>query len=325
VIESQPRLGTDDPWPALPWRDWAPTVSTLHMWTQIVGKVRLALAPPLNHWWHVPLYIDGRGFTTSAIPYRQCEFQVDFDFVDHRLLVTDTDGGSFAMPLEPKSVARFYRDFMDGLRDLGIEVRILPRPVEVADAIPFETDEQHAAYDPAHAALLWHAFVQADRVMKTFKTGFVGKASPVHLFWGSFDLATTRYSGRTAPLHPGGTPNCPAWVMEEAYSREEHSVGWWPAIEPPGPAFYAYVYPEPDGFRSASIRPAGAVFDHRYGEMLLPHDVVRTSTDPEAAVLEFFQTTYDAGADLAGWDRAILEPASLPGRPARGPWSVVRR
>jgi uncharacterized protein DUF5996 len=325
VIESQPRPDTDDPWPALPWRDWAPTVATLHMWTQIVGKVRLALAPPLNHWWHVPLYIDGRGFTTSAIPYRQREFQVDFDFVDHRLLVTDTDGGSFAMPLEPKSVARFYREFMDGLRDLGIDVRIRPRPVEVADAIPFETDEQHASYDPAHAALLWHAFVQADRVMKTFKTGFVGKASPVHLFWGSFDLATTRYSGRTAPLHPGGTPNCPAWVMEEAYSREEHSVGWWPAIDPPGPAFYAYVYPEPDGFKSASIRPAGAVFDHRYGEMLLPHDVVRASADPEAAVLEFFQTTYDAGADLAGWDRALLEPATLPGRPARGPWSVLRR
>jgi hypothetical protein len=295
------------------------------MWTQIVGKVRLALAPPLNHWWHVPLYIVGRGFSTSPIPYRQREFQVDFDFVDHRLVVTDTDGGSFAMPLEPKSVARFYRDFMDGLRGMGIDVRIWPRPVEVADAIPFESDEQHASYDPGHAALLWRAFVQADRVMKTFKTGFVGKASPVHLFWGSFDLATTRYSGRTAPLHPGGVPNCPTWVMQEAYSREEHSVGWWPSTEPPGPAFYAYVYPEPDGFRSAPIRPDGASFDPRYGEMLLPHDVVRAAADPEAAVLEFFQSTYDAGADLAGWDRALLEPATLPGRPARGPWSVVRR
>jgi hypothetical protein len=325
MIGSQARTDTGGQWPTLPWRDWAPTVSTLHMWTQIVGKVRMALAPPLNHWWHVPLYIDGRGFTTSAIPYGQREFQVAFDFVDHRLLVADTDGGAFAMALEPKSVARFYREFMDGLRSLGIDVRIWPRPVEVADAIPFEADEQHASYDPGHATLLWGAFRQADRVMKTFKTGFVGKASPVHLFWGGFDLATTRYSGRPAPLHPGGIPNCATWVMQEAYSREEHSVGWWPATEPPGPAFYAYVYPEPDGFRAATIGPEGAAFDPRYGEMLLPHDVVRATSDPEATVLEFFQSTYDAGADLARWDRSLLEPPRLPARPPREPWSVVRR
>lgn len=197
--------------------------------------------------------------------------------------------------------------------------------MEVADAIPFEADEQHASYDPEHAAMLWRAFLQADRLMKAFKTGFVGKASPVHLFWGSFDLATTRYSGRPAPLHPGGVPNCPTWVMQEAYSREEHSVGWWPSIEPPGPAFYAYVYPEPEGFRSAPIRPEGAVFDPRYGEMLLPHDVVQASADPDATVLEFFQSTYDAGADLAHWDRAILEPSAPADRPPRHPWSVVRR
>jgi hypothetical protein len=325
MIGSRARPHTGGQWPALPWRDWAPTVSTLHMWTQIVGKVRMALAPPLNHWWHVPLYIDTRGFTTSTIPYGQRDFQVDFDFVDHRLLITDTDGGAFTMPLEPKSVARFYREFMDGLRNLGIDVRIWPQPVEVADAIPFEADEQHASYDPGHAASLWRAFVQADRVMRTFRTGFVGKASPVHLFWGSFDIATTRYSGRPAPRHPGGTPNCPAWVMEESYSREEHSVGWWPSTEPPGPAFYAYVYPEPEGFRAAPIRPEGAVFDPRYGEMLLPHDLVRASPDPEATVLEFFQTTYEAGADLARWDRSILEPPTPPERPPREPWSVVRR
>jgi hypothetical protein len=325
MIESQARADTDGQWPVLPWRDWAPTVSTLHMWTQIVGKVRMALAPPLNHWWHVPLYIDARGFTTTAIPYGKRDFQVDFDFVDHRLVVTDTNGGTFTMPLEPKSVARFYREFMDGLQSLGIDVRIRPRPVEVADAIPFEADEQHASYDPDHAALLWRAFLQADRVMKAFKTGFVGKASPVHLFWGSFDLATTRYSGRPAPLHPGGVPNCPTWVMQEAYSREEHSVGWWPSTEPPGPAFYAYVYPEPDGFRSAPIRPEGAVFDARNGEMLLPHEFVRASPDPEATVLEFFQSTYDAGADLARWDRSILEPSTPLERPPREPWSIVRR
>jgi hypothetical protein len=324
MIESQARTDTHEPWPDLPWRDWAPTVSTLHMWLQIVGKVRMALAPPLNHWWHVPLYVGARGFTTTAIPYGDGEFQVDFDLVDHRLLVADSKGSVFEMPLEPRSVARFYREFMDGLRSLGIDVRIWPRPVEVADAIPFEEDEQHAAYDPNHANLLWRGFVQADRVMKTFKTGFVGKASPVHLFWGGIDLATTRYSGRPAPLHPGGAPNCPTWVMEEAYSREEHSVGWWPSLEAPGPAFYAYMYPEPDGFKIAPVRPGGASFDGRFGEFLLPYDVVRAAADPDAAVLEFFQTTYEAGAELAGWDRSTLEPATPPERPPLRAWSVVR-
>jgi hypothetical protein len=283
----------------------------------------MALAPPLNHWWHVPLYVSSRGLTTSPIPYGAREFEVDFDFLDHRLDVTDSSGGSFTMPLAPQSVADFYRQFMAGLRGLGIEVRIWTRPVEVAEAIPFESDDQHASYDPRLAHTFWRGLLQADRVIKTFRSGFVGKASPVHFFWGSFDLATTRFSGRPAPLHPGGVPNCPTWVMQEAYSREEHSVGWWPSSEGPGPVFYAYVYPEPEGFRTAPVRPSAASFDPRFGEFLLPYDAVREAADPDAAVLEFFQSTYEAGANLAGWDRASLEPASPLVRPPDRPWSTI--
>jgi uncharacterized protein DUF5996 len=314
---------TGTAWPELPWREWSPTLSTLHMWTQIVGKVRMALAPPLNHWWHVTLYVTSRGLTTSAIPYGSRHFQVDFDFIDHRLRVTDSRGGAFTMALEPRSVARFYGEFMAGLRGLDIDVRIWTRPVEVAEAIPFEADEQHASYDPGHADLIWRGLLQADRVLRSFQTGFVGKASPVHFFWGSFDLATTRFSGRPAPLHPGGVPNCPTWVMEEAYSREETSVGWWPSSDAPGPVFYAYTYPEPQGYRSAPIGAAGAVFDERFGEFMLPYDVVRRAADPDAAALEFLQTTYEAGADLGGWDRRGLEPAVRPDRPPERPWSTL--
>ena len=242
-------------WPDLPWHDWEPTLSTLHMWLQIVGKVRLALAPPLNHWWHVPLYVTARGLTTSPIPYGDGEFQVDFDFVEHRLCVTDADRAPFTMALEPRSVARFYREFLAGLRSRGVDVAIWPHPVEVADAIPFEQDERHAAYDPAHAELLWRALVQVDRVLKRYQTGFVGKASPVHLFWGGFDLATTRYSGRPAPRHPGGVPNCPDWVMEEAESHQNVTAGWWP-LSDAGPAFYSYAYPEPKRLPGCR-RPSG--------------------------------------------------------------------
>jgi hypothetical protein len=316
---------TEDVWPELPWREWAATITTLHMWTQIVGKVRMAFAPPLNHWWHVPLYVSSRGLTTSPIPYGRRQFEVDFDFVDHRLEVTDTGGHSFSMPLEATSVARFYRRFMEGLRSLGIEVRITTKPVEVADAIPFESDEQHASYDPGEAQLFWRGLLQADRVMKAFQTGFVGKASPVHFFWGSFDLAASRYSGRPAPLHPGGTPNCPDWVMEEAYSREESSSGWWARSEAPGPSFYSYTYPEPEGFRSTPVRPVGAFFDGSLGIFVLPYDAVRSIADPDAAVQEFFQTTYEAGADLGGWDRSTLEPTVRPDRPPTRAWSTLRR
>jgi len=309
-------------WPDLPWRDWEPTISTLHRWVQIVGKVRLALAPPLNHWWHIALYVSARGLTTSAIPYKRRSFQVDFDFIEHRLRAAVNDGGVFTIPLEPKSVATFYREFMAGLRDQGIEVRISTTPNEVVDATPFEVDDGHASYDPGHAQLFWRGLRQADRVMKAFQSGFIGKASPVHLFWGSFDLAASRYSGRPATGHPGAAPNCPDWVMEEAYSHEESAIGWWPQVEAPGPAFYAYTYPEPQGYRSGSVRPGDAYFDARLGEFLLPYDAVRSAADPDAAVLEFLQSTYDVGADLAGWDRSALEPTEPPERPPRRPWST---
>jgi Family of unknown function (DUF5996) len=323
VIQSQIVVAADERWPELPWSEWEPTIATLHMWVQIVGKVRMALAPPLNHWWHVPLYASARGLTTSAIPSGSRHLQVDFDFIDHRVQASTSDGGSFTMALEPKSVAQFYREFMAGLGGLAIEVRVWPYPVEVADAIPFETDEQHASYDPSHAHAFWRGLLQADRVMKTFQTGFVGKASPVHFFWGSFDLAATRFSGRPAPLHPGGAPNCADWVMEEAYSREESSIGWWPPSEPPGPAFYAYTYPEPDRYRSAAVRPSEAFFDAALGLYMLPYDAVRKASDPDATVRDFFQSTYDAGADLGGWDRSVLEPSVRPDRPARRPWSTM--
>ena len=316
---------TQEAWPELPWRDWAPSISTLHMWAQIVGKVRMALAPPLNHWWHIPLYVTSRGLTTSPIPYRRRVFQVDLDFLDHRLRVADDGDRSFSMALEPMSVASFYREFMGRLRGMGIDVRIWPRPVEVADAIPFDRDEQHASYDRDHALALWRGLLRADVAMKTFQTGFVGKSSPVHLFWGSLDLASTRFSGRPAPRHPGGAPNCPDWVMEEAYSREESSIGWWPADPENGPVFYAYTYPEPPGYAAAAVQPAGATYDARFREFILPYDAVRASEDPDAAVLEFFQSAYVAGADLGGWDRAILEPPVDPDRPPTRPWSLLDR
>jgi hypothetical protein len=288
-----------------------------------VGKVRLALAPPVNHWWHVPLYVTARGLTTSPIPYGDRDFQVDFDFVEHRLVVSDGDPGAFTMALEPRSVARFYVEFMAGLRSRGVDVAIWPHPVEVAEAIPFDEDERHASYDLHHAQQLHRALLHVDRVLKAFQTGFVGKSSPVHFFWGGFDLATTRFSGRPAPRHPGGVPNCPDWVMEESESHQNVTVGWWP-LSDAGPAFYAYAYPNPEGFREASVHPADAFFDERFGEFLLPYDAVRTAVDPDAAALEFLESVYLAGATLGGWDRPSLEPAELPSRPPRRPWSLGR-
>jgi hypothetical protein len=315
---------TNAAWPELPWRDWEATLATLHLWTQIAGKIRLALSPPLNHWWHIVLYVSARGLTTSPIPYGDRHFQIDFDFIDHRLLVADSEGRTFEQRLEPKSVALFYRELMEGLERLDIEVRISPKPMEVADAIPFDVDEQHATYIPEHATAFWQGLVQADRVIKAFQTGFVGKVSPVHFFWGGFDLATSRYSGEPAPRHPGGVVNCPDWVMEEAYCYEEAAMGWWPLNETFGPAFYAYTYPEPAGYRAALVRPAGAFFDPGLGEFIVPYDAVRRAPDPDAAALAFLESTYAAGADLAGWDRRALEPAVLPGRPPTRSWSSSR-
>ena len=310
-----PSVGSAGRWPELPWQDWEPTISTLHMWAQIVGKIRLALTPPINHWWHVPLYVSARGLTTTAIPYDDSVLQLEFDFVDHRLVVTDGQPGTFAMELAPRSVADFYRELMAGLRGRGIEVKIRPRPVEVVRAIPFEEDELHHEYDSVHAERFWRGLVQADRVLKVFRSRFVGKASPVHFFWGGFDLAATRFSGRPAPAHPGGIPNCPDSVMIEAYSHQLWSAGWWPLSEAPGPAFYAYAYPEPEGFRRASVQPADAFYDPVLREYLLPYDAVRDTARPDTAVLEFLQSTYEAAADLGGWDRQALEITERPALP----------
>lgn len=290
------------------------------MWLQIIGKVRLELAPPLNHWWHVPLYVTPRGLTTSLIPYQRRAFQVDVDFLDHRLVVVDGSAAPFSLALEPKSVAAFYREFMDGLRSRGIEVSIWPHPVEITDAIPFDVDEQHASYDPEHVQLLWRSFVQAERVLQDFRTGFIGKASPAHLFWGGFDLATTRFSGRPAPLHGGGIPNCADWVMQEAESHENFCVGLWP-IAATGPTFYAYIYPEPAGFKLAEVGPSAASYSDGNGEFLLPYDAVRGSADPDASLREFLQSTYEAAANLGGWDRVALEPVEQPRRHPTQAWS----
>lgn len=308
-------------WPELPWHEWEPTISTLHMWTQIVGKIRLALASPINHWWHIPLSLTARGLSTALIPHAGSAFKVDFDFVDHRLVVTDDGADAFVIKLRSQSVAAFYRELMGGLRERGIKVRIWPRPVEVATAIPFAQDEVHASYEPRHAELFWRGLVQADRVLEKFRTRFIGKASPVGFYWGSFDLSSTRFSGRLAPKHRGGVTNCPDWVMVEAYSHELTNSGWWPLSDPPGPSFFAYTYPEPDGYRDVPMR-TGA-FDSRWGEYLLPYDAVRDLADPDAAVLEFLQSTYEAAADLAAWDRARLEASDRPTRPPHRPWSTI--
>ena len=298
---------TDD-WPALPLDSWRDTYATLHMWTQIVGKTRLALAPMENHWWQVVLYVTARGLTTSPMPSGPGALEVEFDFLDHQLYVRDSRGAARAIPLVPRPVADFYAAYMDTLRSLGHAVRIRPVPVEVETAIPFAEDREHASYDPDAAQRWWRIVARTDRVLKRFRGGFLGKASPVHFFWGSFDLATTRFSGRRAPRHPGGAPNCPDRVMVEAYSHECSSCGFWPgggAIAEP--AFYAYAYPEPDGYRDRRLRPAGAFYDRDVREFILPYEAVRRAAAPDAALLEFLQSAYEAAADLGRWDRAALE------------------
>lgn len=297
-----------DAWPALPYDAWKDTLATLHMWTQIVGKIRLTQTPWMNHAWHVPLYVTARGLGTSPIPWRDLVFELDFDFIDHLLRIGVSDGRTRTVLLEPRSVADFYRDLFRQLDELGLQVRIEARPNEVPMAIPFDQDEQHAAYDPDYANRFWRVLVQADRVFKQFRAGFIGKASPVHFFWGSFDLATTRFSGARAPAHPGGVPNCPDWVTREAYSHEVSSCGFWPGNDAaPAPLFYSYAYPQPAGFAQAPVRPAEARFDAAFGEFVLPYDAVRLAASPDAALLEFLQSTYEAAATLAHWNRQELE------------------
>jgi hypothetical protein len=294
---------------AAPSGDWADTIATLHMWTQIVGKIRMTQMPALNHWWHVPLYVSPRGLTTGPMPYDERLFQLDFDFLNHRLAAEDSDGGSFAIELRPMSVAAFYRAVMDGLASLAIDITIRTTPVEVDVAIPFEQDEAHATYDPAQVRAFWQGLMTAHRLLTRFRAGFIGKASPVHFFWGGFDLAVTRFCGRSAPRHPGGIPNCPDWVMHEAYSHEVSSAGWWPSSLELGPSFYSYMYPQPPGFPRSRVMPDRATFSPDLGLFVLRETDLEELEDPEAAVLAFLESTYAAGADLARWDRARLEAA----------------
>jgi hypothetical protein len=298
----------NDVWPELPLDGWRDTYATLHMWTQIVGKTRLQFAPRENHWWQVAQYVTSRGLTTSPIPYRDRTFEIEFDFVDHQLSVKTSDGATAALPLVPRSVAEFYREYLQLLRSLQLELKIWPVPVEVENSIRFPDDRTHASYEAEWANRQWRLLVQADRVLKRFRGRFLGKTSPVHFFWGSFDLATTRFSGRRAPLHPGGAPNLGNWVMQEAYSHECSSTGFWPGGGPiPEPVFYAYAYPEPEGFRNYSIQPAAARYHEQMREFVLPYEAVRASPSPDETLLDFVQTTYSAAADLGRWDRPALE------------------
>lgn len=295
-------------WPPLPLAGWRDTLATLHMWTQIVGKTRLALAPMENHWWQCTLYVCERGLTTTPMPDGTRLLTVAFDFIDHRLVLRTGEGATRQLALAPQSVARFYAQYRQALHELGFEPRILARPAEVEVAIPFAEDEQHAAYDRDAVNRWWRATAQADRVFKRFRSSFTGKQSPVHFFWGSFDLAVTRFSGRTAPRHPGGAPNCPDYVMVEAYSHECSSAGFWPGGGPVDEAaYYAYAYPEPPGYATAPVAPAAAAWHPQAHEFILPYEAVRTAADPDATLLQFLHSTYEAAACHGHWDRAALE------------------
>jgi hypothetical protein len=295
-------------WPELPLLSWRDTCTTLHLWTQIVGKIRLTLSPWLNHSWHVTLYVTGRGLSTSPIPYGTRNFDIEFDFIDHVLRISVSDGATRQFALAGHSVASFYARIMAELAELAIHVTIDEMPNEIPDPVRFPLDTAHASYDADSVGRFFAILVNADRVFKQFRTGFLGKASPVHFFWGSFDLAVTRFSGRRAPPHPGGIPSLPDAVACEAYSHEVSSAGFWPgsgAID--YPAFYSYAYPEPDGFRATRVKPDAAFFSEALGEFVLPYDAVRTADDPDRALLDFLQSTYEAAADAAKWDRRDLE------------------
>ncbi|HEU5409471.1 MAG TPA: DUF5996 family protein [Candidatus Acidoferrales bacterium] len=293
----------DHAWPPLPLAEWEPTRATLHMWTQIVGKVRLALAPRVNHWWSVVLYVNSRGLTTSAIPCGERALEIQFDFLKHVLEIKVSDGSMRTLALAPRTVADFYREFTNALASLGVRVKIWPMPVEIPNPIRFDEDRVHNSYDPEHAQRFWRALVCADSVFGEFRARFIGKSSPVHFFWGSFDLAVTRFSGRRAPERPGADK-----MTREAYSHEVISLGFWPGNEGViDAAFYAYAVPEPTGFSTAAIRPADACYNKTMNEYFLPYENVRRSADPRGTLLDFAQSTYEAGASLGNWDRAALE------------------
>lgn len=298
-----------DVWPDLPLAAWQDTRDTLHLWTQIVGKIRTIQTPWLNHSWHVTLYVSARGLTTSVIPCGARTLEVEFDFIDHVLWLRSSDGQTRQVMLRPQTVAEFYAAVLMALHELGFALRIHPMPNEIANPIRFDQDRVHKAYDADSANRFWRILVRSHRVMAQFRTAFLGKASPVHFFWGSFDLAVTRFSGRTAPLHPGGVPYLPDDIVREAYSHEVSSAGFWPGGGGPidYPAYYSYAYPAPEGFAAARVQPEAAFFSKDLGEFLLPYDAVRTAADPDATLMAFLQSTYDAAADRAHWNRAALE------------------
>ncbi|HEX3504369.1 MAG TPA: DUF5996 family protein [Xanthobacteraceae bacterium] len=302
-------------WPDLPLAAWSEACDTLHLWTQIVGKVRIALTPLVNHWWNCTLYVTSRGLVAPAMPYQGRTLDIAFDFLTHRLLIETSDGGSEEIALKPMTVADFYAAFMAALRRLDIDVHIWTMPGEIENAIPFEKDKTHAQYDPVYAQRFWRTLVRAHRVMTEFRARFLGKASPVHFFWGSFDLVVTRFSGRPAPPPQSVTPNVAAWVMAEAYSRECSSCGFWPGNGGYGrAAFYVYAYPEPKGYGDARLTTAGAFYDKKIGQFILPYDAMRQASDPDALLLGFLQETYAAAADLAQWDRKALERSEATAR-----------
>jgi hypothetical protein len=308
-------LDQSECWPALPYAAWKDTLATLHMWTQIVGKIRLALTPKVNHWWNVPLYVSARGLTTSVIPYGQRAFEMEFDFANHKLVIQTNDPLTKTIALEPRSVADFYRECIATLHSLDIDVTIWTMPVEVPDPIPFDQDTVHAAYDPQQAATLCRVLVSVDKVFKIFRARFIGKSSPVHFFWGAFDLAVTRFSGRKAPERNDPDPILRK-IMREAYSHEVISAGWWPGGGlAQDSLFYAYAAPEPKGFSQQRVQPEKAYYSKDMGEFLLPYDEVRNAKSPTTMLLDFIESTYDAGATLGQWDREALE---RPLQPAAG-------
>ena len=297
-------MALSNDWPELPVEQWQPTRDTVHMWTQIVGKTRLALAPHLNHCWSSSLYVTARGLTTSLMPYAGGAAEIDFDFIAHELVVATTQGANRRMKLTPRPVADFYAEYRTCLDDLGIEVDISATPNEIVDAVPFDADTVHADYDAEAMHRFWLSLVSAHRVLSRFRAGFQGKASPVHFFWGAFDLAVTRFSGRSAPPHPGGVPNCPDRVMVEAYSAELSSCGYWPGGAEEG-VFYSYAYPQPDGFAQEQVAPGAAHYDQELGEFVLPYAVVRTAEDPDATLLGFLESTFEAARSKASWPSPI--------------------
>jgi len=308
------RASDNEALPALPFDSWKDTLGTLHMWAQMVGKVRLKLCPLVNHWWNVPFYVTARGMTTSAMPYQQRAIEAQFDFIDHRLSIESSDGRVVTMALAPQSVAEFYKTFMAALGELGVNVHIWTVPCELPNPTPFEQDYAHASYDAEAAHKFWRILVWVDEIFKEFRGGFQGKASPVHFFWGSFDLAVTRFSGRPAPARPGADS-----ITREAYSHEVSSAGFWPGGNGIDyAAFYSYAYPTPAQFKNCPVKPQGAAFNAALGEFLLPYDTVREAADPDAALLSFLQSTYEAAAQSAQWDRTELEcPLGLSGTPRK--------